>query len=100
MLDVLRARADWIVGLALAVALAVLLIATGEEKALVIGTTTGSAYGMVALGLVLVYKSSGVFNFAQGEFGTVALYALYMLDFEVNYWLALLGAVVVAAMMG
>ena len=44
--------------------------------------TTGSAYGMVALGLVLIYKSSGVFNFAQGEFGTVALFALYLLDFE------------------
>lgn len=100
MLDVLRARADWLIGLALAVGLAVLLIATGEKNALVIGTTTGSAYGMVALGLVLVYKSSGVFNFAQGEFGTVALYTLYLLDFEVDYWVALLGAVVVAAAMG
>ena len=38
---------------------------------------TGAGYGLVALGLVLIYKSSGVFNFAQGEFGTVAVYALY-----------------------
>ena len=30
-------------------------------------------HGLVALGLVLIYKSSGVFNFAQGEFGTVAV---------------------------
>ena len=45
---------------------------------------------------MLVYKSSGVFNFAQGEFGTVALYALYLLDFETSYWLAFLGALVAA----
>ena len=59
------------------------LIVTGEDGSLVIGVITGSAYGLVALGLVLIYKSSGVFNFAQGEFGTVAVYALYLLDFHV-----------------
>jgi len=46
-------------------------------QALVIGLITGAGYGLVALGLVLVHKSSGVFNFAQGEFGTVAVYTLY-----------------------
>ena len=44
------------------------LAITGEKQAIVIGTITGAAYGLVALGLVLIYKSSGVFNFAQGEF--------------------------------
>ena len=81
-------------------ALVVVLLAAGEKESLVIGVTTGSAYGLVALGLVLIYKSSGVFNFAQGEFGTVALYVLYLLDFETNYWIALLGALVVAGAMG
>jgi branched-chain amino acid transport system permease protein len=46
-------------------------------QAVVIGIITGAGYGLVALGLVLVHKSSGVFNFAQGEFGTVAVYTLY-----------------------
>lgn len=46
-------------------------------QAVVIGVITGAGYGLVALGLVLVHKSSGVFNFAQGEFGTVAVYTLY-----------------------
>ncbi|MDQ3351037.1 MAG: branched-chain amino acid ABC transporter permease [Actinomycetota bacterium] len=100
MNEALRARLGWIVGAVLAVGLAVVLIVTGEENALVIGVTQGSAYGMVALGLVLVYKSSGVFNFAQGEFGTVALFVLYLLDFETNYWLAMAGALAVAAVMG
>jgi branched-chain amino acid transport system permease protein len=44
---------------------------------LVIGVVAGSGYGLIALGLVLVYKSSGIFNFAQGEFGTVAVFALW-----------------------
>ncbi len=49
----------------------------GLAQAVVIGVITGAGYGLVALGLVLVHKSSGVFNFAQGEFGTVAVYTLY-----------------------
>lgn len=99
-MGLLAARRGLLVGLAIAAALVVTLLATGEDAALVIGVTTGSAYGLVALGLVLVYKSSGVFNFAQGEFGTVALYALYLLDFEVGYWLAFAGALVVAGLFG
>ena len=59
-----------IVGIAIAVALIAFVVAVGEKQSLVIGTITGAAYGLVALGLVLIYKSSGVFNFAQGEFGT------------------------------
>jgi len=53
------------------------MVASGQKQALVIGVITGAGYGLVALGLVLIYKSSGVFNFAQGEFGTVAVYTLY-----------------------
>jgi branched-chain amino acid transport system permease protein len=47
------------------------------RQSLVIGIVAGSGYGLIALGLVLVYKSSGIFNFAQGEFGTVAVFALW-----------------------
>jgi branched-chain amino acid transport system permease protein len=61
------------------VALLVLLLATDLRQALVIGLTNGAMYGLVALGLVLIYKSSGIFNFAQGEFGTVAIYILWLL---------------------
>jgi branched-chain amino acid transport system permease protein len=61
------------------VALAVWLLATDLRQALVIGLVNGAVYGLVALGLVLIYKSSGIFNFAQGEFGTVAIYILWLL---------------------
>ena len=38
---------------------------------LVNGLFDGAAFGLLALGLVLLYKSNRIFNFAQGEFATV-----------------------------
>jgi len=61
-----------LVGTAIAVVLSAIMVASGQKQALVIGVITGLGYSLIALGLVLIYKSSGVFNFAQGEFGTVA----------------------------
>jgi branched-chain amino acid transport system permease protein len=83
-----------VTGTAVAVALAAALVATHSSQALVIGVITGAGYGLVALGLVLVYKSSGVFNFAQGEFGTVAIYALYRVHDKIG--IPLVPAMVVA----
>ncbi len=39
---------------------------------LVSGAIQGAVYGLLGLGLVLLYKGNRIFNFAQGEFGTVA----------------------------
>ena len=39
---------------------------------LVSGVIQGSIYGLLGLGLVLIYKGNRFFNFAQGEFGTSA----------------------------
>jgi branched-chain amino acid transport system permease protein len=44
------------------------------------GIANGSAYGLLGLGLVLLYKSNRIFNFAQGEFATVAAIIAYMFD--------------------
>jgi branched-chain amino acid transport system permease protein len=71
------------------------------SNSLVIGVITGAVYSLVALGIVLVYKASGVFNFAQGEFGSVAVYAMYWavtyhdLPYAVAIVLGLLAAVAV-----
>jgi branched-chain amino acid transport system permease protein len=47
---------------------------------LVFGTQQGAVYALVALGIALVYRSTKVLNFAQGEFGTVpALLVLLVL---------------------
>lgn len=56
-----------------------LLAITGTDllQSLVIGIVNGAVYALIALGLVLVYRSSGIFNFAQAEFGTVAVYGTH-----------------------
>lgn len=57
----------------------VLAITLSElSRVLVLGVINGAIYSLIAIGLVLVYKASGVFNFAQGEFGTVAIYGAYI----------------------
>ena len=33
---------------------------------IVVGVSAGSLYGLAGMGLVLAYKTSGIFNFAQG----------------------------------
>ena len=46
---------------------------------IVIGLTAGSVYGLAGTGLVLTYKTSGVFNFAYGAIAAVAAYVFYWL---------------------
>ncbi|MGH9203881.1 MAG: ABC transporter permease subunit, partial [Vicinamibacterales bacterium] len=43
------------------------------------GSIVGAGYALVALGIVLIYKATRQFNFAQGEFGTVATFVAWML---------------------
>lgn len=45
---------------------------------LVLGLIQGAVYGLVAIGLALVYKGARVFNFAQGEYGTVAAFIAWI----------------------
>src|SRR5947207_552459 len=42
------------------------------------GLTNGAIYALVALGFVLIYKSTDVINFAQGEFLLIGAYVAYM----------------------
>jgi len=44
------------------------------------GLTTGSLYGLAAMGLVLTYKTSGIFNFAHGAIAAGAAYIFYELN--------------------
>ena len=44
---------------------------------LVAGLVLGSVYALVALGFVLIYKSTGILNFAQGEFVLLGAYVCY-----------------------
>lgn len=46
---------------------------------LVSGLVTGSLYALVALGLVIIYKTSHVLNFAQGEMAMVGTFVAFTL---------------------
>ncbi len=45
----------------------------------VVGVTTGSVYGLAGMGLVLTYRTSGIFNFAFGSMASVAVLLFYAL---------------------
>ncbi|MEV6876848.1 ATP-binding cassette domain-containing protein [Amycolatopsis sp. NPDC051128] len=61
----------------------------------VAGIAAGAIYGLAGTGLVLTYKSSGIFNFGHGAIATVAAYAFYALHTELGlHWtIALVGSV-------
>src|SRR3712207_282121 len=46
-------------------------------RILVFGLQAGAIYALVALGIALVYKATGILNFAQGELGTLAAFAAF-----------------------
>ena len=66
---------------------------------LVQGVITGLGYGLLAMGLVLIYKTNRVLNFAQGQLGVVAAVFLVkcFYDFGFNYWFSLVLALGMAA---
>jgi branched-subunit amino acid ABC-type transport system permease component len=67
----------------------------------VIGLTTGAVYALASLGLVLTYRTSGVFNFAHGAVGMFATYLFYSLRQQMPTAPAVVIAVlVVAPLMG
>ena len=67
---------------------------------LVGGIFQGAVYGFLAVGLVLVYKGTRAFNFAQGEFGTVAAFMMFLFLGTFPYWSAFVLALLVAVLMG
>src|SRR4051794_24931172 len=52
---------------------------------LINGLANGAAYGLIGLGLVLLYKSNRIFNFAQGEFATIAAIVAFVFDRGVGW---------------
>lgn len=68
---------------------------------LVVGIAQGALAGVLAVGIVLVYKTTRVLNFSQGEVGTFAMYILWMLvRAGVPWGLALLGGLAAAGAVG
>jgi branched-chain amino acid transport system permease protein len=61
------------------------------------GVASGSIYASLALALALVYRASGVVNFAQGEMAMFSTYvALAFIHHGLSYWEAFFAAIAVA----
>jgi branched-chain amino acid transport system permease protein len=68
----------------------------------VTGLANGGILAIVALGFVLIYKASGVINFAQGQFLLVGAYVIMasLVTFELHWLVGVLIAVMVAVALG
>src|SRR3954465_13566369 len=70
--------------------------------ALVLGILNGLTIGLLAVGLVLVYKSNRFLNLAHAQLGTLSalLTAKWVLDWGWNWWVAFIAAVAVGVLTG
>ncbi len=59
------------------------------------GISLGMIYSLIALGFVIIYKGSRIFNFAQGEFVMLAAYVVVAVSATQPYALAVFAAVAV-----
>ena len=71
-------------------------------QALLQGLMIGSVYSLVALGLVLIYKSTGILNLAQGEILMIGAYlaVFFMLQIGIPPWLGFIITIVFAGVLG
>ena len=69
---------------------------------LITGVSVGVIYGLIAVGFVLIYKSSQIFNFAQGEMVMIGSYLMW--SFLVLYgappWLGILIVFLIVGLVG
>ncbi len=69
---------------------------------LVLGGIAGLTYGVLAIGLALIYKSGRFVNFAHGNLGVVCavLFGKAVVDWGVPYWVALPVALALGGALG
>ena len=61
-----------------------------SQQDLLIGGVTGLTYAALAAGFVLVYRASGILNFAHADVGALcaAFFVLTLASYGLNWWLA------------
>lgn len=69
---------------------------------ILLGLSTGAMYSLVAIGLVMMYKVSGVMNFAYGNMGMFITYIIWWLTsvLNVNMYVGIVMGIIFAALMG
>lgn len=66
------------------------------------GTAVGLIYGLVALGMVIIYKSSGVFNIAQGSLLMIGAYLCFTFANQIGlpFWVSTFLAAALGLLLG
>lgn len=69
---------------------------------LIAGLTKGAIYGVIAMGFVIIYKCSGVLNFAHGALVLLGGYIGWSMAFQLGLppWIAVILALALAAIAG
>ena len=104
-----RRRVLWAAGAVAAVVLAKVafaeldahhvLSASTPWPVILLGTIIGLTYGLLAVGLVLIYRTNRIINFAHGQIGAfaAAFFGLAAVTWHVPYWVAFPMALAVGA---
>lgn len=66
------------------------------------GLVSGASYGMIAMGFALIYKATGVVNFAQGELAMLTAYVAFALAsaLDLGFWSLMAVTIPVAMVIG
>jgi ABC-type branched-subunit amino acid transport system ATPase component/ABC-type branched-subunit amino acid transport system permease subunit len=69
---------------------------------ILLGTIIGITYGLLAVGLVLIYRTNRIINFAHGQIGAfgAAFFGLAAVKWHIPYWIAFVMAVAVSSLTG
>ena len=72
------------------------------EMLLIEGIAIGACYGLFGVAVAIIYKTSDVINFAQGEMGMVATFVAYhiLTVYNVPFWIALPATLIFAVLLG
>ncbi|MGH9274234.1 MAG: branched-chain amino acid ABC transporter permease, partial [Acidimicrobiales bacterium] len=83
------ARTGRVAALVLAYAVGIKLVFDPDLGSLASGIAVGSLYGLIAVGLILIYRTNRIINFAVGAVGAfpAALAGLLVAAKGVSYWL-------------
>lgn len=70
-------------------------------EVVVVGIGNGAVYAMLGLGLVVIYRSTGLLNFAQGELSMFSTFIVWTINsMGVPLWLSVLGGMVGGFLVG
>src|SRR5579862_3023055 len=71
-------------------------------ETIVQGAITGMTYGLLGVGLVLIYRSNRIINFAHGNIGAfgAAFFAVAAVKWHLPYWIAFVLAMALSGLVG